>query len=793
MLLLLATALAAPARDAAAATAPAIAVPSGFAAAELVTGLRSPTAMAVASDGRVFVCEQKGTLRVVKDGKLLAEPFVTVPVDGQRERGLVGVTLHPDFPHTPYLYVYYTAFKPVVHNRLSRYTASGDRAVPGSETVLADFPPLVRDIHNGGALHFGPDGLLYVGVGENGVPENAQSLEVPLGKILRFDAGGGIPASNPFFATTTGLARAIWAYGLRNPFTFAFDRDSGRLFVNDVGFRSWEEIDEGVAGANYGWPLSEGATSDPRFRGPIFTYPHGGADPNGCAITGAAFYDATPARFPAAQVGSYFFADFCGGWIRRFDPHAGNAVSLFATGIDGPVDLRVGPDGALYYLAYGLQHGVGALGRISFTGSGAPTIAVPPAPQRVAEGTAATFGVQATGDAPLAFQWRRDGAPIAGATAATYTLSPATLGDDGARFSVEVSNAAGSVTSAGALLSVVAGHAPVPTITAPAAAATYAGGDVIAFAGTATDAEDGPLPASAFTWRVDFHHHTHLHPYLPATSGITAGTFAAFTAGETDADVWFRVHLGVVDGSGLSGSTFVDVHPRTATFTLATSPPGLQVAVDGTPYAAPHAELGVVGVVRTLGVPSPQALGGVSYELVSWSDGGAASHAVATPASDTTYVATFRAANTTHGLLGTYFAGDLAQGLLVRVDPQIDFTWRRRPAPEVPADGFSVRWTGQLEVPGGGVYTFHVRSDDGARLWVDGVPVVDDWGPHSERTARGTIALQAGRRHDLRLEMHDAGGPARVRLLWSGPGIPRQVVPSARLFPGAAAPAGTGP
>jgi glucose/arabinose dehydrogenase len=765
-----------------------IVVPPGFAARELATGLRSPTAMAVAPDGRIFVCEQKGTLRVIKGGVLLSTPFATVPVDGQRERGLIGVTVHPDFPDTPYVYVYYTAFKPTVHNRLSRYTASGDKAVPGSEKVLVDFPPLDRDIHNGGALHFGPDGMLYVGVGENGVPTNAQSLAVPLGKLLRFDAGGGIPADNPFFAQTSGLARSIWALGLRNPFTFAFDRGTGRLFVNDVGFRTWEEIDEGVAGANYGWPATEGPTSDPAFRGPIYAYRHGATGETGCAIAGGAFYDFAGApgagAFPASYGGVYFFADFCSGWIRRLDPAHGDTVSSFASGIDGPVDLRVGPDGALYYLAYGFQHGVGAVGRIAYTGSDVPTIAVQPQAQRVAEGAAATFRVEATGAPPLAYQWRRDGVAITGATAASYTLPAAALADSGAGFSVLVSNAAGSAASATATLTVVAGHAPTVAITAPAPGATYAGGDVIAYAGAAADVEDGPLPPSAYIWRVDFHHHDHLHPYVPATSGTTGGTFAAFTAGETAADVWFRIHLDVVDSTGLAASTFADVLPRTARFTLATEPPGLSVTLDGTPYPAPLSELGVTGVLRSVGAPSPQTLGGTRYELVSWSDGGAPTHTLATPAAESTYVATFRAVPAAHGLVGTYARGSGAP-LLVRVDPQIDFDWRGgRPAPGVPADGFRVRWTGEVEAPSSGTFTFHLRSDDGARLWLGGAKLIDDWGPHAAHTARGTVALVAGQRYSLVLEMHDESGGALVRLLWSGPGIARQVIPTARLFPG---------
>jgi len=229
---------------------------------------------------------------------------------------------------------------------------------------ILDLENLSATNHNGGAIHFGPDGKLYVGVGENANGPNAQSLANLLGKLLRLDADGGIPADNPFVGSATGTNRAIWALGLRNPFTFAFQPGTGRLFIDDVGASTWEEIDEGVAGANYGWPATEGPTDDPRFRGPIFVYGHGSTETTGCAIAGGTFYDPPSPTFPASYVGSYFFSDLCGGWIRRLAPSAGKAVSAFVTGLSGPVDLRVGQDGALYYL----EHGAGTIGRIQYTG-----------------------------------------------------------------------------------------------------------------------------------------------------------------------------------------------------------------------------------------------------------------------------------------------------------------------------------------------------------------------------------------------------------------------------------------
>jgi glucose/arabinose dehydrogenase len=722
-------------------------LPADFTETLLAKGIVRPTAMALAPDGRIFVCEQTGALRVIKDGKLLSQPFVTVPVFTEGERGLLGVTVDPDFPRTPHVYLYYTATKPIVHNRVSRFTALADRAVNGSETAILDLPQLAKPIHNGGAMHFGPDGHLYISVGENGVPENAQNLDNPLGKILRIAKDGSIPSDNPF------SGRAIWAYGLRNPFSFAFQPGTGRMFINDVGRKDWEEINEGEAGANYGWPVTEGPTNDPAYRGPLYTYRHGPTPVTGCAISGGAFYDPSEPQFPSEHLGSYFFADFCSGWIRRLDP-ATKTAQAFATDIGGPIGLQVGDDGSLYYLAYE----DGTVYRIDFTGNPAPRITAQPEDLKVTLGAAATFTVGASGAPPLRYQWRKNGADIPGATGASYTLPKA---EENATFDVVVSNDQGSATSDAATLTVVTDQPPVPRITAPS---SYQGGQTIAYAGAASDPEDGPLPASAFTWRIDFHHAEHFHPFVPDTPGIAGGTFTVPTIGETSPDVWFRIHLTARDSAGLTGTAFVDVLPQKVHLTFLTDPPGLQILLDGTPRTAPFTEEAVVGLLRTIGAPEP----------VTWSDGGAPVHEITIPAADTTYTAVFQA-TTQHGLMATYFDDrNLSQPELTRIDPNVDFQWGQgSPAPGIGKDTFSVRWTGKVEAQVTGPHTFLVRADNGARLWIEGRPL----------QSRGTIQLEAGRKYDLRLEYFDNKGTAMVQLLWSAPGLRRQVVPESRLTP----------
>src|SRR4030095_107049 len=430
-------------------------LPSGFTETQ-ISGLTSPTAMEFAPDGRIFVCLQGGQLRVVKNGALLATPFLTVNVDSSGERGLLGITFDPNFASNNFVYVYYTVPSTQRHNRLSRFTANGDVSVPGSEVILLELDDLSATNHNGGAIHFGPDGKLYIGVGENAVGSNSQSLANLLGKILRINADGSIPTDNPFFNTATGKNRAIWALGLRNPFTFAFQPGTTRMFINDVGQNTWEEIDDGIAGSNYGWPSTEGPTTNPAFRSPIFAYGHGTGPTTGCAIAGGAFYNPAQVQFPATFVGKYFFADLCSGWIRVLDP-SNNTASSFASGINQPVDLKVAADGSLYYLASGSQ----SLFRVQFTGGTALSITTQPTNQSVMVGDTASFSVAANGSTTLMFQWQRNMVNIAGANAATLNLPGVALLDSGSKFRCVVSNGAGSVTSNEATLTV---SAPPPVI-----------------------------------------------------------------------------------------------------------------------------------------------------------------------------------------------------------------------------------------------------------------------------------------------------------------------------------------
>ena len=372
------------------------AVPTGFVDELVVGGLDRPTAMAFSADGRVFIAEQAGSLRVVKAGALRPAAFVSLAVDSLGERGLLGVALHPNFATNGYVYLYHTVPGAPAHNRVTRFTADGDVALPGSAVPILVLDNLgnARN-HNGGAIHFGKDGKLYVAVGENAQSSNAQSLANRLGKILRINADGTIPPDNPstfplIAGATAGVNRSIWAVGLRNPFTFAFQPHTGAMMINEVGAATFEEINSGVAGANYGWPASEGPTSISGFSSPIQAYRHDTGTPTGCAISGGAFYNPEQADFPASYVGKYFFADYCGDWIYYLNPSSPSTVTLFHSGLNQPVDLAVGTEGALYYV----QRGNGQLRRIRYSGQAAQRILVSTAELEVAEGDAAVVSVR---------------------------------------------------------------------------------------------------------------------------------------------------------------------------------------------------------------------------------------------------------------------------------------------------------------------------------------------------------------------------------------------------------------
>ncbi len=604
---------------------------------QFITGLRSPTGMTFAPDGRLFVTEQAGVVRVIAPGgQLLSTPFLTLSnIASAGERGLLGLAFDPDFTSNGYVYIFYTPNSPAL-SRLSRVTANGDVAVASSLVTLLEWPNSYSN-HRGGDIHFGPDGKLYLAVGDAGAPTNAQTVTLYNGKVLRLNKDGSVPSDNPTSFTDTsgatlnpsGPYRAIWAIGLRNPYRFAFDGATGAMRINDVG-GSLEETNVGRAGRNYGWPTCQGgACSNAYAENPAYAYTHS----NGCAITGGAFYQGT--QFPAGYQGNYFTSDYCATSIRyvRTDNSAATLpVSIPA----GAVDLNVAPDGSIYILGYE----AGIISRITFAGTGSnrnPVAQMAASPTSGAAPLTVSFSASGSSDPdgdPLTYAWEfGDGATGAGLTSSHVYANSGTYT---ARLTVSDGRGGSHLRQ----LTITVGNPPDPIITAPVQGSLYSAGETISFSGTATDLQDGTLPASAFSWRVLFHHDSHTHPAFGPINGVTSGSFTVPTTGHPEHTVFYRIYLTVTDSSGLQREVTRDVMPRKVNITLTTNVSGAQVLLDGAPMATPLTFTSVVGVQRTIAVVSPQTIGGQAYEFTSWSDGGANSHTIAVPATNTTYTAT---------------------------------------------------------------------------------------------------------------------------------------------------------
>lgn len=312
--------------------------PSRIRLERIVGGLARPTGLFHAGDGsgRLFIVEQRGTIRVLKNGALEKTPYLDIRrrVSDGGEKGLLGLAFHPEFSRTPRFFVNYTASGGGLHTVISEFGVGNhpDRADPASERILMKIPQPFSN-HNGGEIAFGPDGTLYIGMGDGGAgndPQgNSQNLKTRLGKMLRIGVNPGkdgqaytIPADNPF-ARSRDAAPEIWATGLRNPWRFSFDAQTGDLLAGDVGQRSREEINLIRRGGNYGWNIMEGKRCTPGVnlrcdqKGltlPLFDYPRS----DGTVVIGGRVYRG---RALPELVGAYLYGDFGSGriWMLRYE------------------------------------------------------------------------------------------------------------------------------------------------------------------------------------------------------------------------------------------------------------------------------------------------------------------------------------------------------------------------------------------------------------------------------------------------------------------------------------------
>lgn len=616
-------------------------LPANFQRVTVATGLNTPTAMEFTPDGRILICQKGGQLRVYKNGSLLSTPAITLSVNTAGERGLIGVTVDPAFATNNFVYLYYST-SGTTKNRVSRFTMSGD--VLTGEQVILDFPNDTHMYHNGGGITFGADGKLYVLAGDDTNTANAPNLDSPFGKVLRINSDGTVPAGNPF---TGGTVRSkVWGYGLRNPYTLARDPQSGKLFINDVGNATWEEINDATTGGkNFGWPSKEGMCTSgcTGLTNPVYVYSTNRSSPppngQGCAINGGTFFNGAISNYPATYSGKYFFLDYCGGWIDYINPAVASPTrTLFASGLpDGMVYIKQGIDGNLYFL----NINNGSLYRLIYTlNTQAPVITQQPQPLTVPQGGTATFSVTATGS-QLSYQWRKGTTNISGATAATYTITNVQPSHEGS-YNVVITNPGGSVTSNNATLTVTA--LPTATITTPANNTLFRAGDVISYAGTGTDPEDGTLPPSAFEWFLDFRHENHGHGGPELVDGVTSGSFTIDTRGHAETHVWYRLYLVVTDSDGAKDTAMVEIFPIVSDLTFNTEPAGLQVLVDNIPVSTPLNTEGVSGTTRPIAPVSPQTVGGTTYLFDRWAHGGPASQTITITDNAASYTAIYKVA-----------------------------------------------------------------------------------------------------------------------------------------------------
>ena len=735
------------------------AVPDGFADQTVFSGLDNPTVVRFSPDGRVFVAEKSGLVKVF-DGLADASPEVFADLRTQVhnfwDRGLLGLALHPQFPTDPRVYVLYThdalpdgsaprwglpgqtvdtcpsppgatADGCVVTGRLSML-----RAVPGQNTSDGSETVLIRDwcqqypSHSVGTVAFGPDGMLYasagdgasfnfVDYGQDGDPvnpcgdppggvggtmtsPNAQggalrsqdALTMPTnpgddpltldGSIIRIDpdTGAGLP-DNPLAGTSSDPnASRLIANGLRNPFRFAFRPGTSELWSGDVGWNTYEEINRLTVGGatvrNFGWPCYEGAGQQSGYSGltlcqdlyqsgshtpPLYAYHHNDSivadnpcPTGGSSQAGVAFY--AGGTYPSPYEGAMFGADYSRDCIWAMLPGADGVPSpnnrqRFVTGALNPVHLEIGPGGDLFYVNLG-----GTIQRVTYTSGNQPPVAV--ASATPTEGTApldvsfdATGSTDPDGDA-LTFAWDLDGDgafdDATGAQAAwTYTEGGTVVA------SVRATDPDGA-TDTDSVTITVNNTGPTASIDTPAAGLTWAVGDIIGFSGSATDPQDGSLPADALDWSLIMHHcdtatscHEHL---IEGYEGVADGSFVA---PDHDYPSYLELRLTATDSGGLGDTVSLDLQPKTVDLAFETGPAPLELAVNGDADTAPFTRTVIVGSANTLTAVTPQAADGTSYEFSSWSDGGAASHDIVAPATATTYTATYQE---TSGLVAAY-------------------------------------------------------------------------------------------------------------------------------------------
>ena len=564
----------------------------GFESETVVSGLTLATAMDFAPDGRIFIAEKSGTIKVVKNGVLLAEPLVTLTdVNTFGDRGLLGIAVDPNFSNNGHIYVSYTYENTPGQNvagaktgRIARLTVTGDKASESSKVVILgtvgggpgfnscedflvtdDCIPSDSNSHSVGGLRFGPDGKLYATLGDGADfaavdyrALRAQNIDSLAGKMLRINTDGTGVIDNPFYNGNPNSNRSkIFALGFRNMYRFNFNKATGKIYGGDVGWSSWEEVNEIRSGANYGWPCREGnvnteygcnPSSTPTS--PLYTYAHNQAGAG--SVTAGAFF--SEGAYPESYATSFFVGDYAQMWMKRVVlDGAGNLVSVedFADMV-WPVDISTGKDGNIYYL----DIVTGQLMRITHTsGNRRPVVVVGANPASGLAPLTVNFSSLGTYDPDgdsLSYLWSF------GDGYTTNSPNPNHTYLNNGSYDAVLTVADNKGASVSKSISILVGNqAPVANILSPVSGSLYQAAEQVTATGSGWDEEDGNLPASAFSWEVILHHNTHTHT-IYQTNNTKSITFTADD--HQDSDVYLEIKLTVRDSAGISNSRSINMY-----------------------------------------------------------------------------------------------------------------------------------------------------------------------------------------------------------------------------------------
>jgi glucose/arabinose dehydrogenase len=700
----------------------AVTLPSGFQEQIVFTGLDHPTNIEFAPDGRVFVAEKRGVIKVFDN---LADTTPTVYADLQYnvhnlwDRGLLGMALHPDFAGFPWVYVLYTYDAPpgqaaprwatgpgynnencdavgglyggncVVTGRLSRINAAGQEQALLSGQWCQQFSS-----HSLGDLKFGADGMLYVSAGDGAsfanvdygqfgnplnpcsdAPGEGGALRVqdivagtdPValnGSLLRLDPETGLAApGNPYIGSPDLNKRRVIANGLRNPYRFTIRPGSNEVWIGDVGWNTWEEIDRvadplATPTANFGWPCMEGSAHMPGYDNintpiceslytsgstvPYSSYSHSGAivpgetcAPNGYSVTGLAFDPPqVNGSYPSSYTGALFFADYARGCIWAMKPTipGGNPdpanIEAFAQMAAMPVDLELGPGGELYYVDHG-----GTVRRFRYFPANQPPTAnivatpgVGPAPLAVHFDGSNSTDADPADQGRLTFQWdfTNDGTWDATGAAVDFTYPGSTVYTARMRAMDTLGAWDEETITIDAL-----GFPPTPAIDTPISGTTWTAGQTVSFTGHAVDAESGPIGASALSWELRLQHcqapnscHTHV---LEQWNGVASGSFVA---PDHEYPAYLELALTAHDPSGQIGTLVRRLDPQTVRLNISSRPTGIPVTVGSFTGATPYSIEVIKGSTKTVSAPATYDLGGDRYAFFLWSDYGAPAHVI---------------------------------------------------------------------------------------------------------------------------------------------------------------------